>query len=302
MFSGNLPKKKLNSPKKVGSSSSSSDSNSNSNDENIKSKKVLAQLDQLSKLSKKPAVPPPNAVITPPNADWRSAINRENAPNSPSATSRKPKILEEMSALTEIDLDYDDFELAMMEEEMAGYDLKSEFQRTVVGKTSAIPVERQGLDSGMRISETVWENVKDSEGNPYKFRKVHQDQFDLVVVYADPRETTSEFRTVLEEFKRLPVSTLGIGLAAINCDNPNEHRKFLKKNALKFPLLSDTSKTFMSIAHCVGTRRLVSALIILESKTNEIVKIWYENEFDVVTTKNLLVQEIEKYRRDHKKP
>ena len=39
-------------------------------------------------------------------------------------------------------MDYNDFELAMMEEEMSGYDLKSEYTRNVVGKNSAIPIER----------------------------------------------------------------------------------------------------------------------------------------------------------------
>ena len=73
----------------------------------------------------------------------------------------------------------------------------------------------------MKISESVWENIKDSEGNPYKFRKIHQDQYDLVVVYADPRVFTTEFKIVLEEFKRLPVTNLRIGIIIMINTNTN---------------------------------------------------------------------------------
>ena len=68
---------------------------------------------------------------------------------------------------------------------------------------------------------------------------------DLVIVYADPRRMTDEFKIILSQFDRLPLISLKVASCAINCDDTNDHRKYVKKNKLSCTLLSDpTRKVF----------------------------------------------------------
>ena len=70
---------------------------------------------------------------------------------------------------------------------------------------------------------------------------------DLVIVYADPRRMTDEFKIILSQFDRLPLISLKVASCAINCDDTNDHRKYVKKNKLSCTLLSDpTRKVFFS--------------------------------------------------------
>ena len=79
---------------------------------------------------------------------------------------------------------------------------------------------------------------------------------DIVILYADPRRTNDEFKTVLKELSRLPSKVLtdassssGVvvsRLLAVNCDSSADHRKFVKKNVgivgASVSLLSDSNK------------------------------------------------------------
>jgi peroxiredoxin len=92
---------------------------------------------------------------------------------------------------------------------------------------------------------------------------------------------------------------LAISLAVVNCDDFNDHRKFLKKNTgLLFPLLADPSKCMMDSIKCRASKRLVSALLLLEVSTGKVIKVWYENDWDALTTKDLLVDEMKVYRKN----
>ena len=55
----------------------------------------------------------------------------------------------------------------------------------------------------------------------------------------------SSAQVVLSQFNKLPLSTLKVAAAAINCDDVNDHRKYVKKNTLTCALLADPSKRFM---------------------------------------------------------
>lgn len=137
------------------------------------------------------------------------------------------------------------------------------------------------------------------------------------------RRMTSECRQIISEYKKIPQKELGITLAVINCDDFNDHRKFLKKNSgitfsllcgnycqfsffklhkhyfkRKFSTCSDPTKKFMDASKCRANKRLLSALMIMEISTGKILKVWYENDWDAFTTKDLLVDELRLYRKN----
>lgn len=47
---------------------------------------------------------------------------------------------------------------------------------------------------------------------------------------------------LIDELKKLPLSALKASVVAINCDEVNELRKFLKKTIVSFPIVTDPSK------------------------------------------------------------
>jgi hypothetical protein len=55
-----------------------------------------------------------------------------------------------------------------------------------------------------------------------------------------------EFKIVLNQFNRLPLMSLKVASCAINCDDTNDHRKYVKKNKLSCTLLSDPSRQVLS--------------------------------------------------------
>ena len=65
---------------------------------------------------------------------------------------------------------------------------------------------------------------------------------DLVIIYADPRRMTDEFKIILNQFNRLPLLTLRVASCAINCDDTNDQRKYVKRNKLSCTLLSDPGR------------------------------------------------------------
>lgn len=133
----------------------------------------------------------------------------------------------------------------------------------------------------------------------FRYSRLHKETASLVVVFVDPRRTTDEFKQMIEAFNRLPVGPMGIAVAVVNTDDKNEHRKLLKKNpSIKMPVLSDPSKKLVDIMMCRGSKRLESVLFILEVKTCSIINIWYEGDIDAITTKDLIVDEITKYRKN----
>ena len=71
---------------------------------------------------------------------------------------------------------------------------------------------------------------------------LHKGALDLVIIYADPRRMTDEFKIILNQFNRLPLISLKVASCAINCDDINDHRKYVKKNKLSCVLLSDPSR------------------------------------------------------------
>jgi hypothetical protein len=52
----------------------------------------------------------------------------------------------------------------------------------------------------------------------------------------------------------------------------------------------------MDAVKCRFQGRLGAALVLLDVKSERVLKVWYENEWDAVTTKDLLVDEIKQYR------
>ena len=73
---------------------------------------------------------------------------------------------------------------------------------------------------------------------------------DLVIIYADPRRMTDEFKIIMNQFNRLPLISLKAASCAINCDDTNDHRKHVKKNKLSCTLLSDpTRKVIIALGY-----------------------------------------------------
>jgi hypothetical protein len=196
------------------------------------------------------AAPPAQAkaVVKPvmePNSNWRTALSNPPAPagpvqvqrNSGPGASAKPQKASSKDDFSFMDLDYDDFEEAMREADNGGMNPMGG-----VVKHSDAPVEHNGLKSGERIKPEVWGTLIDNQGEPAVFTRVHKDLNDVVVVYADPRRMTAEFKLVLSELDRIPKTSLRVATLAVNCDEPSDQRKFLKKNPITSVLLSDPAR------------------------------------------------------------
>jgi len=250
------------------------------------------------------AAPPAQAqaVVKPvmaPNSNWRTAltnppaapvqVQRNSGPGASAKPRKAPVAADDFSFM---DLDYDDFEQAMREEDNGGMNLMS----GVVSKHSDAPAEHNGLKSGARIKPEVWGMLMDNEGGAAVFSRVHRNMSDVVVFYADPRRMTAEFKLMLSQLDMLPKTSLKVATLAVNCDDTQDQRKFLKKNPINSVLLSDPGRKLMDSAKCRVDKRLCSALGLLDVSTGAVLKIWYEGDWDPVTTKDMIVEEVTAYR------
>ncbi len=200
----------------------------------------------------------------------------------------------------EMDFGYDDFELAMSEEMGRGmFSTEDESQRSR-GKYVQEKAERPGLKTGDMLPAILWESLVDVNGDATDLSKLEKGRDnELLITYADPRRMTDETKLVISEMKKFPQKELKLSAVVINCDDSNDHRKFLKKNkGITFPLLSDPSKKYMETIKCKSSGNLASALFILDVSDGTILKIWYENEFDAFATNDLVVDEVKNYRKD----
>eukprot|EP01035_Chromulina_nebulosa_P018160 gene18160-23817_t len=182
-----------------------------------------------------------NVVFKPlqaPNPDWRSSLTKPNGINTGKSI-KKPPVAPIKDAFSFYDLDYEDFELAMLEEENGGMNpgggiTKRSLSQQTVG----------GIDSGEVIPKRFFESLLDSEGLPFKYEKLRKTlDTTITVIYADPRRMTEDYKIVLSEFNKIPTATYKLSTIAINCDDPNDIRKYLKKSSsTTIPLLCDTTK------------------------------------------------------------
>ena len=54
----------------------------------------------------------------------------------------------------------------------------------------------------------------------------------------------------------------------------------------------------MDATKCRTPGRIMSCLMMLDVKSEKVLKVWYENDWDAFTTKDLLVEEIKLYREN----
>lgn len=276
-------------------------------------KNVYVFVDPINTQSKTQDQPVFNDLRSP-NTNWRSAMKGKPTLSSFAAIEssidrlndkklKKPLIVAQKTII-DVDLDYEDFELAMLEEEYSYGLIGSKGNPNINGglnKVSALPIEHEGLHSGDCLPSKLWEYLMDAEGKPCVFSQVHRDLVDIVVIFADPRRMTEDFKLIMQQLGQLPSSILKIAPAAINCDDRNDHRKYLKKNPnVKFSLLNDPTKKVMDLFKCrsSNSNRLLASLIILEVKSGCILKVWYENDWDAFETKDLIIEEVQAYRRN----
>ncbi len=200
-----------------------------------------------NKLKNKPA----NKLINKPNNDWRTAMNRSPSQSNVVIPTRTESSTNDINFY---DLDYDDFESAMEEEDGGGFGPEGS-NKSWKGMT--IPETSGGLRTGDLLPSAAWSYLVDSENTDYKFVKLHKENTEIAIIFADPRRMTDEFKEMIDQFNRLPIATLPLStcVCAVNCDDSNDHRKFIKKNNnnIKFPLLSDPTKKFMDLLKCRGT-------------------------------------------------
>ena len=110
-------------------------------------------------------------------------------------------------------------------------------------KHTKIVKEHDGLKSGDLIPPYAWTWLKDSNGSAVDFSRAHKNSSDIVVLIADPRRMTNEYRLILEQFKQIPKSVLKVELAGVNCDDFNDLKKLSKKSTNpSYAIFSDTSK------------------------------------------------------------
>jgi len=113
-------------------------------------------------------------------------------------------------------------------------------------RTVAPVVEYAGLSSGDVLVSSIWSSLKlANETQLSSLSGLMRPSSDLLVLYADPRRMTDETRVVLRQMANIPHQSMGLSLAAINCDDCADLRKFIKKAnypTLGVTMLADTSK------------------------------------------------------------
>lgn len=57
----------------------------------------------------------------------------------------------------------------------------------------------------------------------------------------------------------------------------------------------------MDELRCRGDDRIMSALGILDVKTGQVIRIWYEKDWDPSYTKDAILEELKEYRRNPKR-
>lgn len=276
-----------------------------------------------------------------PNSDWRNSASRnpfpQNAPedeyivdfdppaprvedrnwNNPGAAGNGVDSMYDIGELEDQDLGYGDFERAFAELEMGGLN-----PRGGGSKRSAIVEEHDGLMAGSIIKGGVWGNMIQPDGQPTRFSRIHKDVADLVVLYASPRRGSDEFKTVLSEFSKLPLSKLKMAAVAVSTDDSNDHRKMLKRigGSPPYAVLSDSTGILMEALKCKQPGRSVSALLILalnkaqpvdpwkegdgkrvaKDSDATIIRVLYQGDWDAYTTKDIILEEVEEYRNNPK--
>jgi len=149
--------------------------------------------------------------------------------------------------------------------------------------------------------------------NPIPINPIPINPRDVIIVYADPRRMTEEFKTVLKELNALPASvrilkkadTGGnvLGVLAVNCDASGDLKKLLKKSPSLLgggavTLLADPAKKLMDVTKSRSSSRLRASLLLAEAASGKVLKVWYEPAWDPFTTKDLLVEELALYRKN----
>lgn len=236
---------------------------------------------------------PPQPLL--PNSNWRTAASALQVSAPSTSTRRSASQTSGDNVFSFLELDYSDFEQAMREEDNGGMNPMGGGS-----KHSFIPTEHKGLSSGARINPDVWSKLLDHEGKQCSYSDIHKDVNDVILFYADPRRMTDEFKLVLSQFDRIPNrSQLRAATVLINCDDVNDHRKFKKKNSTggqSSLLLSDPQRAVMDAMRCKADKRLLSCMGMLDVSRGSLLKVWYEGDWDPVTTRDLLVEEISSYR------
>ncbi len=247
-----------------------------------------------------------------PNRNWRnnnmkksdlippSSIDYEFDEDINSSSDRSgssSNAVDELQNSDNLEFDYDDFERAMKEADTSG--MYSSGRMGTNSKNSRLVMQESGLKSGDMIPEIIWTALYTPSGENTKFSRVAK-VADVMCFIADPRRMTDSFRMMLSQLNKVPKEKLNVETCAINCDDYNDHRKFLKKNSFSFPLFSDPSKEFMSQIKCTGQSRLSSAVFIIEVSSKKILKVLYEEDFDPFNLGDLVIDNIKEYRDNPK--
>lgn len=250
-------------------------------------------LDPYGKIPAPIKAAPPQPLL--PNSNWRTAASALQVSTPPTSTRRSASQTSGDNDFSFLELDYSDFEQAMREEDNGGMNPMGGGS-----KHSFIPTEHKGLSSGARINPGIWSKLLDHEGKQCSYSDIHKDVNDLILFYADPRRMTDEFKLMLSQFDRIPNrSQLRVATVLINCDDVNDHRKFKKKNPAggqSSLLLSDPQRAVMDAMRCKADKRLMSCMGMLDVTRGSLLKVWYEGDWDPVTTRDLLVEEVSSYR------
>lgn len=283
-----------------------------------------------------PKIPKRATPLKKPNSNWRDSASRnpfpDNSPedeyivdfdppqqernwNNPGAGGNAVDSMYDTGSQDLEDLGYNDFERAFAELEMGGLN-----PRGGGAKRSAVVEEHEGLMAGSVIKGGVWGNLIQPDGQPTRFSRIHKDSVDLVALYASPRRSNEEFRTVLNEFSKLPLTKMRMAAVAVSTDDSNDHRKMLKRIGGNPPysVLSDSTGILMEALKCKQPGRSVSALLILALNKAQPVDTWreqdgkriakdvdatiirvlYQGSWDAYTTKDVVQEEVEEYRKD----
>lgn len=256
-----------------------------------------------------------------PNNEWRNALDNPFRPKKPTPSKEMKRHRQQFE---EYEADLNDNEGEDIEPEFGYEDLAYAMELFESGKlevagkyevpwemSSEFPdefeedddYEEDGLFSGEVLEINTLNSLLTLSGGPVGVEDIcNNSQADILVLFADPRRFNIKFQNVLRELKSIPKNKLRLSIGVVTCSDVSDIKKMLKKQDFAFPIFFDPKRRLMNALECQDEDRLESALALIDIKTKQIIRIWYEDrKWDILKTKDMVVEAIHEYRRDGEK-
>ena len=157
-----------------------------------------------------------------------------------------------------------------------------------------VDVPYEGLVVGEKLPDEIWDNLLTAAGDKFKY-SFFDATTKVLLVYVDPRAFSYRTKIVTEEFQKLSTILKSCTLAIVTCDSPSDLKKMTKKKKESnlLLLLSNPNKNFMTAVKCKTKDKLLSMLMMVDFRSRQVLRIWYEDMWEVEETHELLLDQFE---------